>query len=121
MKGNPLAVTRAREYLVEHGSLALSIITRYEILRGLKARNATSQVQAFDLFCKACRVVPLTEDVVVRAAEVYAVLRQRGATVGDADILIGSSALVHGLTVVTNNEAHFRRIPGLTVANWLTP
>lgn len=44
MKGNPLAVARAGEYVTEHGSLTLSIITRYEILRGLKAKNATAQV-----------------------------------------------------------------------------
>jgi tRNA(fMet)-specific endonuclease VapC len=39
--------------------------------------------------------------------------------IGDADILIGASALVHGLGIVTNNEDHFRQIPGLQVTNWL--
>ena len=120
-EGDPLAVARAGEYIAEHGSLALSIITRYEILRGLKAKNATTQVQAFDHFCEACRILPLTDEVVVRAAEIYAALKQRGEPIGDADILIGASALAHGLTVVTNNEDHFKRIPGLQVANWLRP
>jgi tRNA(fMet)-specific endonuclease VapC len=119
MKGNPLAVARGGEYLADHGSLALSIITRYEILRGLKAKGATAQVKAFDQLCANCRILPLTEDVVVRAAEVYASLKQRGEPIGDADILIGASALVHGLGIVTNNEDHFRRIPGLQVSNWL--
>ena len=40
---------------------------------------------------------------------------------GDADILIGASALTHGFGVVTNNEAHFRRIEGLQVDNWMRP
>jgi tRNA(fMet)-specific endonuclease VapC len=119
MKRNPRALARAEEYLAEHGSLAFSIITRYEILRGLKAKNGTAQVRAFDQLCQACRVLPLTDAIVVRAAEIYAALRQRGEPVGDADILIGASALEHGLEVVTNNEDHFRRIPGLQVANWL--
>jgi tRNA(fMet)-specific endonuclease VapC len=119
MKGNPLVLARARAYLAEHGSLALSIITRYEILRGLKAKNATSQVQAFDRLCGSCRIVSLTDEVVVRAAEIYAELKQRGEPIGDADILIGASALTQGLAVVTNNEDHFRRIPGLHVQNWL--
>jgi hypothetical protein len=39
--------------------------------------------------------------------------------IGDADILIGVSALTHALAVVTNNEDHFRRIPGLQVENCL--
>jgi tRNA(fMet)-specific endonuclease VapC len=59
--------------------------------------------------------------VVVRAAEIYAALKQRGEPIGDADILIGASALAHGISVVTNNEDHFRRIPGLKVLNWLRP
>lgn len=46
----------------------------------------------------------------VRAAEIYAALRNRGEPIGDADILIGASALTHGFGVVTNNEAHFSRI-----------
>jgi len=121
MKGNPLALARAAEYLSEHGAFAFSIITRYEILRGLKAKEATTQVQAFDQLCGACRILPLTDGVAVRAAEIYGALRRRGEPIGDADILIAASALEHGLVVVTNNEDHFRRIPGLQVANWLRP
>jgi tRNA(fMet)-specific endonuclease VapC len=33
--------------------------------------------------------------------------------------LIASHALAEGLTVVTANEAEFRRVPGLSVENWL--
>jgi tRNA(fMet)-specific endonuclease VapC len=101
-------------------ALAFSMITRYEILRGLRAKNATSQLQAFDRFCGTCLIVPLTDDVVVRAADIYAALRQRGELIGDADILIAATALSHGLAVVTNNETHFRRVSGLGVENWLT-
>jgi tRNA(fMet)-specific endonuclease VapC len=53
------------------------------------------------------------------AADVYAHLHASGQPVGDADILIAATALVHRLVVVTNNESHFRRIPGVDVANWL--
>jgi len=119
MKGNPVVLARAREYLAEHGGFDLSIITRYEILRGLKAKNAVTQIQAFDRLCESCRILPLTDEVVVRAAEIYAALKQRGEPIGDADILIGASALANGLAVVTNNEDHFRRIPSLQVENWL--
>jgi len=40
LRGTPVAVARSRDYLAEHGAFALSIITRYEILRGLKAKGA---------------------------------------------------------------------------------
>jgi tRNA(fMet)-specific endonuclease VapC len=46
-------------------------------------------------------------------------LSNRGELIGDADILIAASALVHGWGVVTNNEHHFSRIRKLRVENWL--
>ncbi len=112
-------IPSARAYLAENGAFSFSTITRYEILRGLKAKNAVTQIAAFDRLCGASEVLPLTDDVVVKAAEIYADLKKRGALIGDGDILIGATALVHGLKVVTDNEDHFRRIQGLPVENWL--
>jgi tRNA(fMet)-specific endonuclease VapC len=119
MRRRQPALAHAQAYLADHPHFTFSILTRFEILRGLKARSATAQLALFDRFCRASHVLLLTDAIVVRAAEVYADLHRRGALIGDADILIAASALEHGLTVITNNEDHFRRIPGLTVDNWL--
>ena len=94
MRGNRVVTARARAYLAEHAAFAFSIMTRYEVLRGLKAKNATTQLQAFDHFCETCHLLPLTDEIVIRAADIYAALKQRGEPIGDADILIGASALV---------------------------
>jgi tRNA(fMet)-specific endonuclease VapC len=34
---------------------------------------------------------------------------------------IASIALANSLTLVTGNERHFRRVPGLAIENWLLP
>lgn len=119
MKKNPVVIPKARSYLAEHDQFTFSILTRYEILRGLKAKGANKQAKAFDRLCTRSVILPLTDEVVVKAAKIYAELHARGELIGDADILIGASALVHGLDVVTNNEQHFGRIKGLKVQNWL--
>lgn len=119
MKGETNVTARARAYLAEHPALTFSIITRYEILRGLKAKGANTQLAAFDQLCANSEVLLLTDEIIVRAAEVYATLRARGELIGDADILIGATALVNGVALVTDNEQHFRRVPGLRIANWL--
>ncbi len=119
MRQNPAVLPKAREYLAEHSQFTLSIITRYEILRGLKAKGATRQIRAFDEFCAKNIILPLTDEIVVKAADIYADLKGHGVLIGDADILIAASALVRGLAVITNNEAHFQRIPELQVLNWL--
>jgi tRNA(fMet)-specific endonuclease VapC len=119
MRRREPALGRARAYLAGHPHFTFSILTRFEILRGLKARQATTQLAAFDAFCMASRVLPLTDAIVVRAAEIYADLYHRGALIGDADILIAATASVHDFVVVTNNQDHFRRVPGLRVETWL--
>lgn len=118
---DPQVQRAAREYLADHGSFTFSIITRYEILRGLKAKGATRQVAAFEQRCGKSRVLSLTDDIIVRAADVYADLYRGGHLISDADILIAASALVHGLALVTENLAHFQRIRNLRVASWRTP
>ena len=42
-------------------------------------------------------------------------------TVSRLDLMIASVALVHNLTLVTHNTAHFIRIPGLRLDDWLIP
>ena len=120
MRRNPVVVSKAREYLREHHRFTFSILTRYEILRGLKAKDASRQESAFEYFCGANTVLLLSDDIIVQAAAIYADLHRRGELIGDADILIGATALVQGFRVVTNNVHHLSRIKGLCVENWLS-
>lgn len=55
-----------------------------------------------------------------RAAAEHARIRLalRSARIGEADMIIAATALVHGAAVVTSNVAEFGRVPGLTVENW---
>lgn len=115
---DPQVLRRAREYLSLHGCFQFSIMTRYEILRGLKAKDAFRQIERFEERCRESVVFPLSDEIVVRASEVYGALHKRGALIEDADILIASTALVHGLALVTENASHFERIPGLIVESW---
>ena len=119
MRQDPVVIPKAQEYLIAHDRFTFSIITRYEILRGLKAKGATKQIETFDRFCDVNTVLPLTDEAIVKASDVYAFLRQRGELIGDADILIASTALISGLCVATNNLKHFQRIPELQMQNWL--
>ena len=118
MRQEPAVSVRAKAYLAQHNLFTFSIITRYEVLRGLKAKSAGRKAATFDIFCSRNRILPLTEDAIVRAAEIYAELYKRGELIGDADILISATALVNGPGVATNNERHFGRITGLHVGNW---
>jgi tRNA(fMet)-specific endonuclease VapC len=111
---------RARQYIAVFGYFTFSVITRYEILRGLKAEGAARQVEAFEQRCKESKVLPLTDEIRVQATDIYADLYKRGQLISDADILIAATAIVHGLTLATENTAHFQRISGLSIVSWRT-
>jgi tRNA(fMet)-specific endonuclease VapC len=72
MRKTPAALSRARAYLADHPQLTISLVTRFEILRGLKAKRATTQLAAFDQFCANNDVVPISDQIIVRAADIYA-------------------------------------------------
>jgi tRNA(fMet)-specific endonuclease VapC len=120
MRQQPQAIAQARAYLTIQQQFTSSSITRYEILRGLNAKQASAQIARFDRLCTSSRVLALTDAIIVRAAMIYGGLHQRGELIGDADILIAATALEYGLPLATNNTAHFRRIPDLQLLNWLT-
>jgi len=111
-------VQKAREYLKTHGQFRISIITRYEILRGLKAKQAFRQIVLFEERCRKSVVYPLIDDVIVKASDIYAYLYKQGLLISDADILIASTALVNNLTLITGNLEHFNRIPNLVCQTW---
>jgi tRNA(fMet)-specific endonuclease VapC len=55
MRKNPNVIAKSKTYLAQHGQFTISIITRYEILRGLKVKGAAQQVTRFEEFCvRAC-------------------------------------------------------------------
>ncbi len=45
-------------------------------------------------------------------------LEQVGQLIGAMDLLIAAHALALSATLVTNNLAHFQRIPGLSITRW---
>jgi len=56
----------------------------------------------------------------VATARVYGAIRAElevaGRSLADADLQIAATALQHDLELVTGNDKHFRRVPGLTLA-----
>jgi tRNA(fMet)-specific endonuclease VapC len=118
LRNQPAVMKQAGEYLSEHQGFTFSVITHFEILRGLMAKDAQRQIEKFRVICEDSREINLSSGIVNKAAETYASLHRSGTLIGDADLLIAATAMHHGLAVVTNNTAHFQRISGLTVVNW---
>ena len=119
MRGKPQVIRKIEEYLEKHDTLTISIITYYEIMRGIKALSSKTKVKSFHEFMSACNIEEIDLSIAEKAADIYDELRRAGKLVEDADILIAATAMKHGMVVVTDNTEHFKRIKGLKVENWL--
>jgi tRNA(fMet)-specific endonuclease VapC len=53
--------------------------------------------------------------------EFQAAFRDVGQPAPEMDLLIGSTALIHGLTLVTHKVQDFVNIPSLHIVDWLAP
>jgi tRNA(fMet)-specific endonuclease VapC len=69
----------------------------------------------------SCQIVPLSDAIFDRAAELWVGTHAAGRPKKDADLLIAATALEHGLTLVTGNSTDFSWIVGLTLNDWRHP
>ncbi|RJQ26370.1 MAG: type II toxin-antitoxin system VapC family toxin [Peptococcaceae bacterium] len=119
LKGISSVVARVGYYLEHFGRLDFSVITYYEIRRGLLHAGAGQKVRQFEKLAGVSCVWPLDRPAGRRAAEICARLWKQGNPLDDADILIAGIVLSNGMILVTNNSRHFERIPELELDNWL--
>lgn len=117
-KGDENIFKNFSKYLREFEAINISIITYYEILGGLKFKNAERQIKEFEEFVVNNTIIHISEESAKISADIYARLRQKGVTIGTSDILIAGIAVENELTLVTNNEKHFGSIEGLQIDNW---
>ncbi len=50
------------------------------------------------------------QGVLNKSAEICSVLKPEGELPGEFDLMIGATALLHGMSVVTNNITHYQAI-----------
>jgi len=119
LKGDRLLWNRFMQY---GGGLSVSTVTAGELFTwALRANAAPARLQGLLDLLRDMTVLEVTLDVARKFGEVRAGLLDHGQAAPEMDLLIGSTALVHGLTMVTHNVADYANIPGLRVVDWMIP
>jgi len=119
IKRKPASILRRLTALAP-GEAGLSAVTLAELRYGVaKSSKREANGQALDEFLLPLEVADFDEP----AAEIYgavrAALEKAGTPIGPLDTQIGAHALSLGAALVSHNVREFRRIPGLTVVDWL--
>ena len=102
--------------------VALSVITACELMYGAwKSARRQENVRVLERLRHTVQTLHTTNQVIELFGRWKAELEGKGAGLDDADLLIAAVASAHHCTLVTNNRAHFSRLPELQIENWVTP
>ena len=110
----------ARMAAAKPGSLAISAVTRAELMFGLEKRgNPRSLSRLVNGFLDRMPVMPWDTAVADEFARVRASLERNGTPIGTFDTMLASHVLALKATLVTNNLKHFQMVKSLAIENWL--
>ncbi len=102
------------------GDAAISVITWGELLYGAeKSQQRKKALQLLEEFKTLVPVLPIPEDAGKTYGAIRASLVSQGKPIGNNDLWIAAHAKAATLTIVTNNEQEFQRVPDLKVQNWV--
>jgi tRNA(fMet)-specific endonuclease VapC len=101
-------------------NVALSFLNVSELYYGAyKSQRVDANLTLIRQLTDQLNVIESDEAISEMFGEMKATLEKAGTIIDDADLFIAACAKVHGLTLVTNNVKHFRRIKGLKLENWV--
>ena len=118
LSGNSTVINKINEAITHGHEICLTCINVYEVLKGLKHRGNKNKEQDFHKFLMNVTISYLEDADIQKAADIYAALRKKGVTIGDADILIASIVIITGGKFITNNLKHYSNIDDLVMENW---
>lgn len=110
---------QARFRELEGEQLCISVVSEAELLYGVKARGSPRALGAMVVdFLRRLSVLDWSRAAAQHYADIRVKLESAGTPIGNMDLLIAAHARSAGAVLVTNNQKHFLRVPGLKVENW---
>lgn len=119
MKSRPPEVRHRLQGMVV-GEVGVSSIVVAELWHGIhKSRRVRHNAAALEDFLEYCEVLDWPEAAAPIYGKIRSSLEAEGRIIGGNNLLIAAHAVHAGVTLVTNNNREFQRVPGLQVENWV--
>ena len=121
---NPQGKVAMRLALVGIGVVAISIIVTCEVefgftRLGTRGASGTRYIKNMRQIFQHIPMLEFASPAEEHYADIRNQLERAGKPIGPNDLLIAAHARALGCTLVTNNVREFKRVPKLTVENWL--
>jgi hypothetical protein len=115
MHGDEEAVEKARK-VEEEGTVRLSAMSVYELFYGVGYTDKSqTELRKVESVIGSKQVLPADTEVMRKAGKIDGRLSRNGEKIGQGDVVIGATALLHDERVLTRNLDEFERIPDLEV------
>ncbi len=98
-------------------SCKVSEMTIAELYYGASKSGKEQHFQDVDKILRFFGVVPVFPSLRTYG-DIKTKLEAKGNRIDEMDLLIGSTALYNGMTMVTSNTKHLSRIPDLKIETW---
>jgi len=92
-----------------------SFFITFTVAGELACGRSASALAEWNRLCRPYAIIPWSREVSWQYGEIYRSLQSTGTPIGTNDLWIAATAIVHGMPIVTNNNADFGRVPALTV------
>ena len=115
----PLGAVRQRIALVGEGAVGTSVIVAAEARFGAVKASSARLSEQLERILSELAVLSFDAPADRHYADVRCSLVRAGTPIGANDTLIAAHALSLECILVTDNEREFRRVPGLSIENWL--
>ncbi len=103
------------------GDIGISSITVAELEFGVqKSQFPRQNKQALAQFLLPLKIVDFDNTAATFYGNIRASLEKKGTPIDSLDTLIAAHAVSLQVTLVTNNEKEFSRVPNLKLENWVS-
>ena len=117
LKGHEAVIRRLERH--RRDPLKICVITLMELYYGAyKSAAVTGNCAKVRRIENAFDVIPVDFSLAETFGMLKSGLETKGTSLDDFDLVLAACALAHNLTLVTNNEKHFKRVEGLRLENW---
>ena len=100
-------------------NVCTSVIVAAEMRYGIAKRGSARLLTQLETIFLRLEILPLEPPSDIVYGDLRARLERAGTLIGPNDLLIASQVLALDLTLVTDNEREFSRVPDLRIENWL--
>jgi|JFJP01.1.fsa_nt_gi tRNA(fMet)-specific endonuclease VapC len=100
--------------------LCISVVTYAELIYGVENSSSKKINRTIvNDFVNHLNIIEWDRSAAEHYGKIRASLQASGNIIGAMDMMIAAHAVSQQMTLVTNNEKHFKRVPALNIENWI--